>query len=177
MSSAARRAARLADHVTRQVGVSVDVEWLEISGKAFYLATWRDGPAVEHVRDMLVRRARTSPDRVQCARELGPVTSATALLLFLAEDPQRMAHVSAASLAMARDLVPYPERAPRMIVDLARGVLALCPGGTIGDDALRLLGQHARGGWDELVTWLREGAARRTEVVDLATERRRRRRT
>lgn len=184
MSSATRRAARLADHLSRETGVAVEVNWLCVRGEDWFVAAWRDGPDEASLRELAARHAGVAPTQVCSVRELTPIGSASALLLWLLEHPDHLDTVSVLTMAAAHSQVAYPERAPQAIVDLARAVLAVSARGRVDEETLTLLAPHARKGWAAFTGWLQSTstststtpsmAAHACDVVDLAAARRRR---
>lgn len=174
MSSATRRAARLADHLSRETGVGVEVDWLCVRGEDCFVVTWRDGPDEVSLRETAARYAAVAPTQVHCARELTPLASATALLLWLLGHPDQMESLSTPTVVAAHLQVAYPERAPDAVVELARAVLAMSTNDRLDDETLTLLAPHARKGWTTFSGWLQSTARRPDNVVDLAAARRRR---
>jgi hypothetical protein len=174
MSSATRRAARLADHLCRETGVGVEVDWLCVRGEDCFVVTWRDGPDEVSVREMAARYAAVAPTQVHCARELTPLASASALLLWLLGHPDQMESLSTLTVIAAHSQVAYPDRAPEAVVELARAVLAVSPDDRLDDETLTLLAPRARQGWTAFSGWLQSTVRRPDNVVDLAAERRRR---
>jgi hypothetical protein len=174
MSSATRRAARLADQLARHVGVGVEVDWLCVRGEDCFVVTWRDGPDETSLHELAARTAGVASTQVCCVRELTPIASACALLLWLLQHPDHLESVSALTLLTARSQVSYPERAPNTVVELAQALIAVSPNGRLDEETLALLAPHAQEGWAALTGWL-QGMARADDVIDLDVERRRRR--
>lgn len=177
MSSASRRAARLADHLCRETGLDVDVSWLCVHDEDWFVVTWSDGPDEASLRELAARHGGVAQTQVHCVRELTPIASANALLLWLIEHPDHLDSVSALTMTAAHSQVPYPERVPDRIAGLARALLGLSATGELDDETLALIVPHARNGWTAFASWLESTTMQARNVVDLAAERRRRRST
>ena len=112
MSSATRRAARLADHLCRKTGVGVEVDWSSVRGEDCFVATWRNGPDEMSLREMAASHAGVAQTQVHCARELTPLASASALLMWLLGHPDQMENLSTQKPARC-DTGREPDPVPR----------------------------------------------------------------
>ncbi len=190
MSTVSGQAGRYGELLGAACGVQVRLAW---SGRPAvgvwggWVVQWRDGPTEEQMRaaatDILPPKQGCSPASVAApaaelsySRRLSAEGAASALLIWLECHPDALRAVGAVHLVAARDEVPYPERADDRTRHRAQALLGRSPSGMLGYEVLSELAGHGRCGWAEVAAWLdgwRHDQA--SAVVDLATERMRRR--
>lgn len=188
MSTVIGQAGRYGELLGAACGVQVRLAW---SGRPTegawggWVVQWCDGPTEVQMRALAtdtlpVPRGgapQASAGELSYSRRLSTQGEASALLIWLECHPDVLGAVGAVHLVAARDEVPYPERSDDRTRRRAQALLDRSPSGMLGYEVLSELAGRGRCGWAAVVAWLdgcRHGQA--PAVVDLATERTRRRR-
>lgn len=170
MSARSRQCKQLGEALSKRLGIPVELIYTgepDRQGHGAWKVTWTDGPTPESMRVLVDQMGGAYPladgPRLGFSRHRTDFALTTALLGWLSRHPDE-AEVEFLSLTMdfAYDRTEFPERLDDRTQRRARTLMRAGGGeerDVLTSEAFRLLGEHCRHGWAEVVRWLDELAA------------------
>lgn len=160
MSARSRQSHQLAKALTEHFGVPITAVCTgerDRRGNGYWRMSWSDGPTVETVVAEIGRRAEQYPaaevERLGFWRGHTDRAQAAALLAWLPQHPDRFEFLNSFSVDSAFDQAEFPERLDEQLQRRADALLR-AGDGWLSRQAIHLLGEHCRRGWEHAEQWL-----------------------
>lgn len=160
MSARSRQSHQLAQALTEHFGLPIELVYHgepDRHGNGAWRVSWTDGPTSATMRGEAGRRAARFPQaevaRLGFSRSHTELAEAAALLAWLPQHPDRFEFLNSFTVDTAFEQTEFPERLDDQLQHRARALLR-SGGGWLSGQALHLLAEHCRRGWEHAERWL-----------------------